>query len=144
MEVDFSFSYIHFIISETSSSNLVETYISHIGQFSQNRNPAETAEILKTKFDFEIYSIFVGNPDKNSYGMDIMEQIASKTENESHFFWIRDEWVEDQLQKKINNSQTGGYHPFVMVFGIGFSFSMHRDHWSLCGLSSWKTLGVTI
>lgn len=112
MEVGLIFNYIHFIINETCSSNLVDTYLFHIGQFSKNRNPAETAGILKTKYDFEIYSIFVGNPDKNSYGMDIMKQIASKTENESHFFWIRDEWVEDQLQKKINNSQTGGYHLF--------------------------------
>lgn len=60
-----------------------------------------------------MYSIFVGDPDKNSYGMNIMEKIASKKENEKHFFVISNERIEDILQKMINKGNGGRYYPLL-------------------------------
>ncbi|XP_053402345.1 sushi, von Willebrand factor type A, EGF and pentraxin domain-containing protein 1-like isoform X2 [Mercenaria mercenaria] len=58
------------------------------GTFTTMGDPSGTADHLKMFYEVEIYSIAIGSPELNKYGFEVMENLASNIENESHYFEI--------------------------------------------------------
>ena len=73
------------------------------GKYTQYGNPRKVADRIKKERngEVEIYAIAVGE-EKRSSGVDVIKEIASDIEGQSHFFWLHTHAIKSIIKEMIS------------------------------------------